>query len=55
MLDFVLVSVFVAGALIYLVARLRKKLRALSDPNASAGCSCACDCVKRKFEKKTKN
>ncbi len=44
MLDVLLVSVFVFGALLYLAVLVVKKVRALRDPKAGAGCSCGTPC-----------
>lgn len=44
MLDILLVSIFVLGALLYLAVLVAKKIRALRDPKASAGCACGTQC-----------
>lgn len=47
MLDAILVSIFVLGAGTYLAWILVKKIRALRDPQSSAGCNCGCDCFRK--------
>lgn len=52
MSDIFLVSLFVAGAAIYLGLALRKKIRALLNPKSSAACSCGCGNRTKKTLKK---
>lgn len=44
MLDILLVSIFVLGALLYLAVLVAKKIRALRDSKSAAGCSCGTQC-----------
>lgn len=44
MLDILLVSIFILGALLYLSVIVAKKIRALRDPKAASGCACGTPC-----------
>lgn len=46
--DILLAAAFVAGALVYLGFRLKKKIREIRNP--SSGCSCGCGCSRSKIE-----